>query len=139
MKRIIRNYNEDDAMSKILLLYFAFQHAAIGIFFMFSTEQLLAYNSFKGMNELLPMDAWGIILLMSAVCFLLSTLFENKVQYYFMMVAGATGMVTFGLLAMASIELSTNQTNTINYIIIASIDIIIAIIGGIAVWLRKTS
>ena len=139
MKNIFKNYNEDDVMSKILLLYFAFQHGAVGVFFIFGDKQILQMKAFKGMSRLLPMDAWGILLLVSALCFTLSILQENSLQHYFMVAAGTSGMITFSLLAMASIELSTNQTTSLNYIIIASIDILIAILGGVAIWLRKVT
>lgn len=136
--RILRNYNEDDILSKTLLLYFAFQHGAVGIFFMFAKIDSKMSNALKGMDELLPMDAWGIILLVSSVAFVVTVLQEHKLEYWFMLLAGTTGMVTFALLSMASIELSVNQTNTINYIIIASIDLIVAILGGVGLWLRRT-
>lgn len=137
--RFLKNYNEDDVLSKTLLLYFAFQHGAIGVFLVFSDINALNSNAFKGMSKILPMDVWGIILLTSAVAFVITVLQEHKIEYWFMLLAGATGMVTFGLLSMASIELSVNQTNTINYIIIASIDLIVAILGGVGLWLRRTS
>jgi hypothetical protein len=134
---MFKNYNEDDIMSKVLLLYFGFQHGAIGAFFIFSDELITQMKAFQGMSNILPMDVWGIVLMVSAVAFIATTLQENKSQYWFMILAGLTGMVTFSLLAMANIELSSSQTNTINYIIIASIDIIIAILGGVALWLRR--
>lgn len=137
--RFLHNYNEDDVLSKVLLLYFAFQHGAVGIFFVFGDVTTLGSNAFKGMANLLPMDAWGILLLVSAIAFIITVLQERKLEYWFMLLAGITGMVTFSLLAMANMELSVNQTNTINYIIIASIDMIVAILGGIALWLRRTT
>lgn len=135
--RFLNNYNEDDVMSKILLLYFGFQHGAVGLYFIFSSEQLLKMNAFEGMNGLMPMDAWGILLMISAISFVCTTIQETRLQYYFMILSGITGMFTFSLLAMASIELSVNQTNSVNYIIIASIDLIISILGGVALWLRR--
>lgn len=136
--RFIRNYNEDDVLSKTLLLYFAFQHGAIGVFFVFTKMTYLQSSALKGMANIMPMDAWGILLLISAVAFVVTVLQEHKLEYWFMLLAGITGMVTFALLSMASIELSVNQTNTINYIIIASIDLIVAILGGVGLWLRRT-
>lgn len=134
--RFLKNYNEDDVLAKSLLLYFAFQHGAIGIFFVFNN---LSGNVFKGMAKILPMEVWGIILLVSAVAFLVTTFQEKHIEFWFMLVAGVTGMVTFSLLSMANMELSVNQTNTINYIIIASIDLIVAILGGIGLWVRRST
>lgn len=135
--RFLKIYNEDDVLAKTLLLYFAFQHGAIGTFLLFSDLNTINSRAFNGMAKILPMDAWGIILIVSGVAFVITVLQEHKLQYWFMLLAGITGTSTFGLLAMASIELSVNQTNTINYIIIASIDIIIAILGGVGLWLRR--
>lgn len=135
--RFIKNYNEEDVLSKTLLLYFAFQHGAIGIFFIFADFNELQSRALHGMSNLLPIDVWGIILLLSSVAFIVAVLQEHKLEYWFMLLAGITGMVTFALLSMASIELSSNQTNTLNYIIIASIDLIVAILGGVGLWLRR--
>ena len=137
MKGLIKNYNEDDAMSKILMLYFAFQHGVIGTLFIFIDLDKGNSEILKALSTLMPLDAWGVVLLFSSISFVCSVLLENKAEFYFMIIAGTTGMMSFGILAMANIELGTGQTNTINYIIIASIDFIIATIGGVAVWLRK--
>lgn len=139
MKNIFKNYDEDDILSKLLLLYFAFQHGAVGLVFIFQSSYIVKMEAFRGMSKLLPMDAWGIILVISAVCFVLSIIQEHFVKYYFMIIAGSTGMVAFSLLSMANLELAVNQTNSLNYIIIASIDVLIAILGGVAIWLRKVS
>lgn len=136
---LLRNYNEDDLLAKTLLLYFAFQHGSIGLFLVFEDLTILKSKTIAGMSSILPMEAWGIILLVSSASFLLSVLQENKLEYWFMLLAGTTGVITFSLLSMASMELSTNQTNTVNYMIIASIDIIVAIIGGVALWRRRTT
>lgn len=137
--RFLKNYNEDDVLAKSLLLYFAFQHGAIGVFFVFSDISSIGSNAFDGMARILPMDAWGIILLVSSAAFIVTTFQEKSIEFWFMLVAGVTGMVTFSLLAMANIELSVNQTNTINYIIIASIDLIVAMLGGIGIWVRRAT
>lgn len=136
--KLLRNYNEDDVLSKILLIYFAFQHGAIGVFFTFSTLTALQSKALAEMTRFLPMDVWGVILIMSALCFLFSALQETKSQYWLMIIAGITGMIVFSTLSMAVMQLSINQTNTINYLIISGIDIIIAILGGVALWIRRT-
>lgn len=137
--RLLRNYDENDVLAKVLFLYFAFQHFAIGMFFISidNPEEYSIY--FKGMIDIMPMDMWGLVLVLSTVAFVLATLQEGKMEYIFMLIAGSTGMVTFALLAMASIELSQNETNTVNYILIASIDLIVAILGGVALWFRRDS
>jgi hypothetical protein len=135
--RIFSNYNEDNVLSKMLMLYFAFQHGAVGFFFITFDMNNIYSEAFSGMSNILPMYIWGIIMLISCISFVMSVLQENKLEYWLMLLAGITGMVTFSMLAMANIEFSVNQTNTINYIIIASIDVIIAILGGVALWLRR--
>lgn len=137
--KISKNYNEDDLLSKVLLLYFAFQHGSIGLFLVLESVVTLREKSktLDAMAWILPMDIWGIILLVSAGAFLFSVLQAGKAEYWLMIIAGISGGVTFGFLSMASMELSVNQTNTVNYMIIASIDMIVAIVGGVALWRRK--
>lgn len=134
----LKNYDEDDLMSKILFLYFSFVHGAIGIFFMF--EDTSKYNSkvLKAMDSMLPMKIWGVIMLVSTLCFVLSVLQEGKPKYAYMIIAGVSGSAVFGLLMMANLELASQQTNTINYAIVSSIDTIIALVGGVALWRLRT-
>ena len=132
------NYDEDDLIAKVFMLYFAFQHGAIGVVLL--TQDLSSYNSktVLGMSEMLPMSSWGLILIFSAANFINATIQVSKLAYLAMVIAGVSGVIVFGLLSMASLELSINQTNTVNYMIISSIDVVLAIIGGVALWLRRT-
>lgn len=137
--RLLRNYNEDDVLAKVLLLYFAFQHGAIGVIMLFEDLSLVYKTStVDAMASMLPMELWGVLLLFVSVSFVIAAIQESKLSYVAMIVSGSIGFVIFGLIAMASIELAGNLTNSINYIVIASIDALIAIIGGMAIWLRKT-
>lgn len=136
--RFFKNYNEDDVLSKTLMLYFAFQHGAIGMFFLFTELTVVQSSALRGLAMIMPIGAWGVILMVSCFSFVFSVLQVGRVEYIFMIIAGITGMVTFSLLAMASIELSISQTNTLNYIVIASIDMLVAILGGVALWRLKT-
>lgn len=137
--RLLRNYDENDVLSKTLMLYFAFQHGAIGAFFMLNDNPEEYSHYFKGMIAIMPLTYWGLLLILSTASFIFATVQEGKLEYIFMLIAGLSGMITFALLAMASIELSIHQTNTVNYIVIASIDLIVAILGGVALWLRRDS
>lgn len=137
--KLLRNYGEDDVLATILLLYFAFQHGAVGIVLLLMDDEILAIPAFEGMARILPINIWGVIMLISAVLFVLSAIQENKSKYWFMMLSGLAGTIPFSLLAMANIEMAVGHTNTVNYIIIASIDAIVAIIGGVALWLRRGS
>lgn len=137
--KLLRNYDENDVLSKVLFLYFAFQHGSVGAFFISHDDPQNYSPYFKGMIDIMPMGAWGMLLIVSTASFIFAALQEGRPESMFMLLAGVSGMVTFALLAMASIELSENQTNTVNYIIIASIDFIVAVLGGVALWRRKTS
>lgn len=135
--KFIRNYDEDDVIAKILFLYFAFMHGVMGYFII--SNDLTNYKSkvFNSMGAIIPMSIWGYVLILSAIFFVLVALQEAKPKYMFMILAGLAGCLVFSLLTMASLELSKNQTNTINYAVVGSIDLLIAIIGGIAIWRRK--
>lgn len=132
-----KNYDEDDIMSKILFLYFSFMHGAIGVFLVFNDLSQYKSKVFDSMSHYVPMSFWGIMFLISAVSFIIVTIQEGRPKYIFMIVAGLFGSIIFGLLAMASLELSPQQTNTVNYAIVSSIDLIIFIVGGVALWIRR--
>jgi len=134
-----KNYEEDDLITKIFFLYFAFMHGALGFFL--ATNDLSIYKSkaLDQMGNIVPMSVWGYILILASFCFVLSALQEGKPKYAYMIVSGLLGSVVFGLLAMASLELSENQTNTVNYLIVSSLDLLIAIMGGVAIWIRRIS
>jgi hypothetical protein len=132
-----KNYDEDDIISKILFLYFSFIHGAIGIFLVFNDLSEYKSKVFDAMSYYVPMSFWGIMFLISSFSFIIVAIQEGRPKYIFMTMAGLFGSITFGLLAMASLELSPQQTNTVNYAIISSIDLIIFIVGGAALWIRR--
>lgn len=134
-----KSYGVDDLVSKTFFLYFAFIHGALGFFLV--TNDLSIYNSkvLSQMGHILPMPLWGFILLLSSSCFILSALQEGTPKFISMLISGLLGNVVFGLLAMASLELSQNQTNTVNYLVISSLDLLVAIMGGVILWIRRTS
>ena len=137
--RFVRNYDENDVLAKVLFLYFAFQHGVIGVSFIRYNDNDMYSTYFKGLIDIMPLTMWGLVLMLSTVSFIIAAVQENKMEYIFMFIAGLSGVITFALLAMASIELSMEQTDTVNYVIIASIDLIVAILGGVALWLRRDS
>lgn len=136
--RYFDNYDEDNVVSKILYIYFAFAHGSLGLFLIMS--DLARFNSkvLSAMGEVMPMRAWGLIFLLAAIAFVLIAIQEGSSKSISMVVAGFVGSVTFGLMAMASLELSVNQTNTMNYIFISSVDLLIATLGGVTLWKRRT-
>lgn len=137
--KLLRNYDENDVLTKVLFLYFAFQHGVFGVSFIRYNDNDMYSTYFKGLIDIMPLTMWGLVLVLSTVSFIIAAVQEGKLEYIFMLTAGLSGMITFALLAMASIELSMQQTNTVNYIVIASIDLIVAILGGVALWLRRDS
>lgn len=136
--KLFKNYQEDDVLAKVLFIYLAVQHSIMGAFLVFDTESMMIYPSVQGVARLLPVDLWGSFLLASAVLFIATIIQENKLSFIFMITAGLLGMVTFGLLAMAGIELSSYRVTTIHFIVVASVDCIVTILGGVALWLRIT-
>lgn len=126
-------------MSAILFLYFSFIHGAIGVFLTFDNPLQYGSKIFIGMNNLLPMRVWGILLLISSIMFILASFQEGRKQYTCMVISGFIGAIVFILMTMASLELvAGEQTNTVNYAIISSIDLVIAMVGGISLWIQKT-
>lgn len=136
--RYFDNYSEDNVISKLLYIYFAFAHGSVGVFLVL--EDLERFNSkvLRAMGSVIPMGIWGLILLIAALGFILMAIQEGKSKNISMVVAGIVGAFVFGLMAMASLELSVNQTNTTNYIFISSVDLLIATLGGITLWRRRT-
>jgi len=136
--RYFNNYSEDNVVAKILYIYFAFAHGAFGFFLV--TEDLSRFNSkvIDAMGNIIPISIWGLILIAAGLGFLLAAIQENNIKSISMIVAGLIGAVIYGLMTMASIELSVNQTNTVNYVFISSVDLLIAMLGGVTLWKRRT-
>jgi len=136
--RYFDNYSEDNVVSKILYIYFAFSHGVFGLFLV--VEDLSRFNSkvINAMDSVMPISIWGVMLILSALSFMLVAIQEGKIKGMSMIFAGFVGAMIYGLLAMASMELSVNQTNTLNYIFISSVDLLIATLGGITLWKLRT-
>lgn len=136
--RYFDNYDQDNVVSKLLYIYFAFAHGSIGLFLVVSDLERFNSKVLKAMGYVVPMSVWGLLFLVTAITFILIALQEGKAKHISMIVAGLMGAMVFGLMAMASLELSVNQTNTMNYIFISSVDLIIATLGGVTLWKSKT-
>lgn len=136
--RKLKNYDEDDIISKIFFLYFSFMHGAVGLFLFLKDISQFQSKVFEGMSSIMPMKMWGLIFLLSALWFFITAFQEGRPKFTYMTLAGLFGAIVFGIFAMASLELATDQTTTINYVIISSIDLIVALVGGVALWNRRS-
>lgn len=135
--RRIKRYDEDDFLAMMLFLYFAFVHGVVGMFLTFKDISKYKSKVFDAMTSLMPMNLWGIMFCVVAILFILTALQEGKSKNLMMLVGGVMGSLLFGLTAMANTELASNPTNTLNYAIISSFDLIFAFVGGVALWKSK--
>lgn len=130
----MKNYCEDDFMSRLMFVYLAFIHASVGYLFIFGDVSEVNHNAFSAMSELLSNQTWGLILLAAAVSYLTVAIQENKTKHLGMLLGGFLGAIVFGFLTMAMIELDTPQFNTARYGVLASLNLIISVVGGLSLW-----
>lgn len=132
--KTLKNHDEDDLMSKILFLYFAFVHGGLGTFFMIKDMTIFNSKAVIAMSNIIPIKVWGFVFLVTALCYVLAAIHDGKPKFIYMTIGGLLGSMVFGLLSMAMFELSAPQLDTTRYGIISSIDLIISMVGGIALW-----
>jgi hypothetical protein len=134
---MLKNLDENDVLAKMFLLFMALFHTVTGLYIVLTDNIKRESTTYTAMSTLVSLNAWGIVFLIVGVLYFFAAFHEGKLKYLLMIVTGFMGAVIFALYAMASIEVSGNLMVGARYAIIASFDLIIAIVGGYGLWNLK--
>jgi hypothetical protein len=89
------------------------------------------------MAGLLSLDTYGVIMLVVSALYLYGTVQEGLARGYALLIGGTIGALLIGLYAMAAFEGSDNALLPLRYAVFAGFNLIIAGVGGFAIWIRR--
>lgn len=131
---MLKNYDEDYLMAKMLLLFNACFISVTGLYIIFTEDIQRDSTTYTAMSTLTPLKIWGIIFLIVGILYFFAAFHEGKSKYVLYIIAGTVGAVIFSLYAMASIEMTDNVMIGARYGIVGIFSLFIAVIGGYKLW-----
>lgn len=134
---MLRKYDDNDLLAKMFLLFYALLHGVTGGYLLVVDGVKFQSATYYGMASLFSLDVWGCVFIAVGVLFIAATFHEGHYKHWLSLLAGTLGGVIFGLYAMASAELAVNVMVPARYAIIASFNVLIALVGGHEIWKRK--
>lgn len=133
---MFRHYNETKFLASMYILTISSFNLMTGIFFI-TADPRISSPTYSKMQDIMPLTAYGLIMLTSAV-FLFSAIFQDgKTSYVFMVFGGLLGTFSIGLYASASSLGAVNIMLPSRYSLISLSCLTIAIAGGFSLWRSK--
>lgn len=134
----IINYGANDFLVRMFFLFHALLHGTTGLYLLLMEDVKYESPTYRMMSSLIPLELWGSFFLIASILYVVASFQEGRSKYWYMLIAGLIGTITFGLYAMASAELTSNIMISTRYSIIASFNAVIALVGVLSLWTRKT-
>ncbi len=134
---MLQKYDDNDLLAKMFLLFNALLHGITGGYLVVVDDVELQADTYIGMASLFSLDVWGCVFIVVGVLFIAATFHEGHYKHWLSIIAGVLGGVIFGLYAMASAQLAVNIMLPARYAIIASFNVLIAVVGGFEIWKRR--
>lgn len=134
---MLKNLDENDIQAKMLLLFFALYISVTGLYIVLKDDVKYESTTYTAMSTLGSLNTWGIVFIIVGISYFFMAFHEGKVKYLLMIVTGFMGAVIFGLYAMASVEVTSVIVVGARYAIVASFNLMIAVLGGFQLWTLK--
>lgn len=134
---MFKNYNEAKFLSNCYITSLAIFNALTGLFLIMNE---FPYESpvFLKLQELMPLNYYGIILFTSAILLLVSLFVGGKNKRYLIIVGGLLGAIGIALYASASslgVDILIVPTR---YSLLSISNLLLSLAGGITLWqIRK--
>lgn len=131
--RVFKDYNETLFLANMFIVLLAVFNAMTGLFFV-RVDNDINSPTYGKMAELMSLDAYGIIMLLSAAFLIISAFQMGRLKYLSMLVGGFIGTLIIGLYASASTLGAANLMLPMRYSLMVGGLLIIAVVGGVGLW-----
>lgn len=128
---------ENDFLARLLFAFNAMLIGFTGGYFVVVGDISYSTPTYNSMSELLPLWAYGLVLVGVSALHIRAAVCEGDKRYWSMTIAGSVGGILFALYATASFEGTHVILLPMRYAVISGINLIIAGVGGYALWSRK--
>lgn len=129
-------YEESRFLANLLVVTNAVFIAMTGLFFVTAPDDVSS-PTYSKMQELMPLNFFGLIMLASASFLLYSIFKRGKNRHQFMVLGGLLGTLSIALYASASTLGAVNIMLPLRYSLVACTSLLIAAAGGIGLWVTK--
>lgn len=133
---MFKRYEESKFLVDVLVVTNAIFIAMTGLFFITAPVDISG-PTYTKMQELMPLDIYGLIMLASATLLLYSIFRRGKNRHQLMFLGGMLGTLALALYASASTLGAVNIMLPLRYSLIACTSLLIASAGGIGLWINK--
>ena len=130
---MFKHYNEELFLAHMFVLTIAIFNGMTAIFFI-TADPRISSPTYEKMQELMSLDAYGLIMLASSVFLILSIFQIGKIKNLSMIAGGLLGTISIGLYASASTQGAVNMMLPSRYSLIACACLLLAIVGGFSLW-----
>lgn len=125
--------DEDTFLSMMFILVVALFNAMTGLFFL-KIDYPVDSPTYGRMAEVIDLNIYGLLLIISAVFFILSIFQRGKTRLISMLIGGILGGLLVSFYTSASTLGAANVMLPIRYGLIACSCFIIAAVGGVRLW-----
>lgn len=133
---MFKNYTEELFLSNMYIVLISVFNAMTGLYFVTAPKGVDS-PTYGRMVELMSLDAYGLIMLLSSAFLIVSAFQVGKLKHLSMLVGGVIGTVIIGLYASASTQAAINIMLPMRYSLMACGCLIIGVVGGIGLWKSK--
>lgn len=134
----MRNQTENDLLAKAFLIFNAMYLAITGGYILTLDGITYSKPTYDLMAGLLSLDTYGVLLLVASALLIYGTIQDGIARGYSLLIGGLIGGVLMVLYAMASFEGMPSVLLPLRYALIAGFNLLVAGVGGVAVWIRRT-
>ena len=131
--KALKNYNETLFLANMFIALLAVFNAMTGLFFL-RVDNDIESPTYGRMAEFMSLDAYGLIMLLSAAFLIVSAFQMGRLKYLSMLVGGIAGAFVISLYAGASTIGAANIMLPMRYSLMACGYLIIAAVGGVGLW-----
>lgn len=119
----------------ILYVFVAFSMAIRGVFLMFITKENILDSAFYTiMDALLPIEIWGVFMMIGAGFVIACALSVTMRKYVFLIIGCLIGLVVGGGMVILGFIAGMNLYTPLQTGIIAFFNLVLLVHGGVVVW-----
>lgn len=134
---MLRNYNEQDFIARVSLICNALYLVITGGYLLTLDGTTYSTPTYELMSGVLSLGAFGVMFIVAGLLIAHAAIQEGTRRSRSLLIGGLLGGLLLGLYTMASAEGSLNDMLPLRYAVVTGFNVIIAIVGGIGLWINK--
>ena len=134
---MLRNYNEQDIIARVSLICNALYLVITGGYLLTLEGSAYSTPTYELMSGVLSLGAFGVMFIVAGLLIVHAAIQEGTRRSRSLLIGGLLGGLLLGLYTMASAEGSLNDMLPLRYAVVTGFNVIIAIVGGIGLWINK--